>query len=533
MTRQLRGYQVEAVEAVEAAWAAGTRRPAVVLPTGSGKSTVIASLASRARARGQRVVMLAHRGELLGQMADSVAQVEPAGQRVGLVQAAVRQVGAEIVSASFQSLGNLKRIHELGRRDILLCDEAHHAPAKSFTNVLNNLGAFDDASGVLVAGFTATMSRGKAGGLGDVWQDVVFERDIVWGIAKGYLVKPRGLTVQLPDLDLSKVKMSRGDFAKSSLESAMAASVESTVEAAHTYLPGRATIVFAAGIEHAEALADALTVAGIKAECVTGSMSPPEREHVYDRFRNGTLDAMVTVQVLTEGADFPRCDAVLMARPTKSRTLYIQMVGRALRPYDGKIDALVIDLTGAARGHSLCVLTDLVTDAPSPTVTPEGELIEDEDEPEPEKPARAERLGPIALEELDLLTAGREPAHWLKTRGGVWFFEAAGTIVFLWPEGDGVKIGHMTAKGDKSGGYLAGGIAGPVNAAMDAAEQLCVSELRIQPPAADAPWRNTRAPSEAQIKMAQLYGIANAENMTRARLSDEISIALVTKRLGM
>jgi superfamily II DNA or RNA helicase len=466
-------------------------------------------------------------------MADSVAQVDPTGQRVGIVQAATRQVGAEIISASFQSLGSVARIHELGRRDVILCDEAHHAPAKSFTNVLNNLGAFDESNAVRVAGFTATMSRGKAGGLGDVWQDVVFERDIVWGIESGFLVKPRGLTVQLPELDLSKVKISRGDYAKSSLESAMAASVDSTVTAAMTYLRGRATIVFAAGIDHAEALAEALTVVGIKSECVTGSMPTTAREHVYDRFRNGTLDAMVTVQVLTEGADFPRCDAVLMARPTKSRTLYIQMVGRALRPYDGKVDALVIDLTGAARGHSLVVLTDLVTDAKSPTMTPEGdELIDDEPE-ELEKVARPERMGPIELEELDLLTAGRDRVHWLKTRGGVWFFEASGTLVFLWPEGGGVKIGHMTTKGEKSGGYLAGGMVGPIDQAMDAAEQLCVSELMLQPPSAEAPWRNTRDPSAAQMKMAQLYGIPDAELMNRARLSDEISIAIVTKRLGM
>lgn len=534
MTRKLRGYQIEAVASVESAWQAGTQRPAVVLPTGSGKSTVIASLATRARAQGKRVVMLAHRGELLQQMADSVAQVEPNGQLVGIVQSTKRQTGAEIVSASFQSLGSLKRIHELGRRDLILCDEAHHAPAKSFTNVLNHLGAFDESSGVAVAGFTATMSRGKAGGLGDVWQDVVFERDIVWGIESGFLVKPRGLTVQLPELDLSKVKISRGDYAKSSLESAMAASVDSTVHAAMTYLRGRATIVFAAGIEHAAALAIALSDAGIKSECVTGSMPGAEREHVYDRFRDGTLDAMVTVQVLTEGADFPRCDAVLMARPTKSRTLYVQMVGRALRPYDGKTDALVIDLTGAARGHGLCVLTDLLTEAKSPTVTPDGDEIIVDDEPEEiEKPTRPERMGPIDLEELDLLTAGREPAHWLKTKGGVWFFEAAGVILFLWPEGGGVKIGHVTAKGAKSGGYLAGGMVGAVDLAMDAAERLCVSELGLQPPSVDAPWRNTLAPSKAQLKMAQLYGITNAENMTRARLSDEISIALVTNRLGM
>lgn len=532
MKRQLRAYQTEAVNAVESAWRDGTFRPAVVLPTGSGKSTVIASLAVRARERGQRVVMLAHRGELLRQMADSVHQVDPYGQRVGLVQSSTRQVGADIVSASFQSLGSVARIVELGRRDILLCDEAHHAPAKSFTTVLDRFGAFEEVT--LTAGFTATMSRGKAGGLGNVWEDVVFERDIVWGIEQGYLVKPRGLSVQLPDLDLTKVKTSHGDYAKASLETAMASSVESTVEAALKYIPGRATIVFAAGIEHAESLSEALCEAGIAAACVTGSMKQAEREHVYDQFRDGSLDAMVTVQVLTEGADFPRCDAVLMARPTKSRTLYIQMVGRALRPYDGKTDALVIDLTGAARGHSLVVLSDLLTEEPKVTVNLDGDIIEEDEELEaPEERIVQQRMGPIVLEELDLLVGDRQPINWLKTTTGHWFFVAGGRVVFLLPAAGGVKIGYMTLKGAKLGGYMAGGHVGPVDQAMEAAEQLAVTELQVQPPVRDAPWRNNRPPSEAQLKWAATLGVVGAANMNRARLSDEIDIIQVSRRLGV
>lgn len=531
--RTLRPYQLEAVDAVETAWAQGTSRPAVVLPTGSGKSTVIAALATRARARGQRVVMLAHRGELLGQMADSVHQVDPAGQRVGIVQASRRQTGAEIVSASFQSLGTVRRVADLGRRDIVLCDEAHHAPAKSFTTVMDRLGSFDTDSGVMTAGFTATMSRGKAGGLGAVWDEVVFERDIMWGIESGFLIRPFGLTVQLPDLNLSKVKVTRGDYSASQLEAAMAASVDSTVAAARQHIVGRASIVFAAGVEHAENLAAGLNDAGIKSECVTGTMPRAAREAVYDRFRDGQLDAMVTVSVLTEGADFPRCDAVLMARPTKSRTLYIQMVGRALRPYPGKRDALVVDLTGAARGHSLTTLSDLVTEAPTKTVDLAGdEVDEPNDEPADEPAPKRERMGVLVLEELDLLRGGRTPVTWLRTRGGVWFFQTAGHIVFLWPENGGVKIGYMNDRGEKKGGWLAGGYVGPVDHAMEAAETLTESELGFPLPRADSPWRDKSEPSTAQMRMAKTYGITNAENMTRARLSDEISIAVVSRRLG-
>ena len=135
--RELRPYQLEAVAAVHEAWGRDVRRPAVVLPTGTGKSTVIAQIAVDARARGLRVAMLAHRGELLGQMADSVLAVDPHGPRPGIVQAGLDESTEAIIAGSFQTLVNAERRHRIGRRDIILCDEAHHLPAETYTGAVS------------------------------------------------------------------------------------------------------------------------------------------------------------------------------------------------------------------------------------------------------------------------------------------------------------------------------------------------------------------------------------------------------------
>lgn len=534
--RELRPYQLEAVAAVHEAWGRDLRRPAVVLPTGTGKSTVIAQIAVDARARGLRVAMLAHRGELLHQMADSVLAVDPHGPRPGIVQAGLDESGEAIIAGSFQTLVNAERRYRIGRRDIILCDEAHHLPAETYTGVVRDLGAFDPDSGVLMAGFTATMSRSD-GGLGGVWDEVVFERDIRWALENGFLVRPHGLTVVLPGLDLSKIRTVAGDYANGELAEAMAASVESTVDAYVRYATGRSVIVFAAGVDHADALAEALCFRGVRADAVLGSMGTDEREDVYRRFRDGELDAMVTVQVLTEGADFPRCDAVVLARPTKSQTLYAQMVGRALRTFPGKTDALVLDLAGSTRDTSLVTVTDLSPEAKTRKVTPDGEEVEEDelDEPAAGAPPRRFREGPLELETIDLLAASA--ANWLTTDGGVRFLDVQGHLVFLWPphppEAGPVSVGWTPSRGRRQVSWAAGDdgtpITGTLAQAVEGAE--AIGQQLGTLPYRMASWRSTAKPSEGQVKFAAGLGIDNPEGKTRARLSDDISTALASRLL--
>lgn len=524
--RELRPYQTEAVAAVEDAWEAGTNRPAVVLPTGTGKSTVIGSLAVRARDRGGRVILLAHRGELLVQMADAVQAVDPAGQRVGILQAGTREYGHDIVAASFQTVATGGHYAALGHRDFVLVDEAHHAPATTYMAAMEALGCYDDD--VLTAGFTATMDRAD-GDLGKVWEDVVYEKDLRWAIDNGYLVHPRGLTVVLPGLDLGAVKTVAGDFQNNALEDAMASSVDTTVAAIRHHAGDRAGIVFAAGVDHALALAHALQAEGLEAEAVTGDMGRDYRESIYSAFHDGRCQFLVTVQVLTEGADFPRCDAAIMARPTQSQTLYTQMVGRALRPYPGKTDALVLDLTGVTRHLSLATLTNLDPKAETKRVAPDSDEDPGQEEPVA-KPGRRFREGVVDLEETDLLAVSS--ARWLRTRGGVPFIQCGDWLVFVWPHDDDThQVGYMRAKGAREGDWLG-------QPTPDAAGALVEAERRAYEAGLEVPRRTASQyrsvpPSEAQLRFALSLEIPGAETMTRARISDAISTTLASRRLDV
>lgn len=533
--RQLRPYQKEAVAAVQDYWGqdhAARRTPVVILPTGTGKSTVIAALAVDAVRRGLNVLLLAHRRELLDQMADSVVQVDPdlTGQ-VGIVQGE-RDInpGAPVVAASFQTLMSPAR-WTFGQRQVVLVDEMHHSTAPTYMEVLERLGVLDgtNAQGGLVfaAGFTATASRAD-GGLGQVWDNVVYERSLIWAIKQGYLTKPRGLTVVLPDMDLSQVTVRAGDYAQGELEAVMSSSVETTVIAMLTHAVGRRSIVFAAGVDHARELAAALTRYGVPAAAVTGDMAAADRETVYNAFRDGSVQSMVTVQVLTEGADFPMCDCAVMARPTRSQTLYSQMVGRAVRLWPGKQDALVLDLAGTARDMSLVTLSSLDPEAPVKRVGPAS--LEDPGQEEPVKRERRERIGVAELETLDLLQVSA--MAWLTTPKGVRFLDCQhGVLVFIWPpnptESTPCSVGLMHNPPRPTDGWVASDLS--LAAAVTRAESTAAREGT--PPAKGASWRKRGAPSERQISLAKGLGIADAENKTRARLSDDISTVLAANRL--
>lgn len=521
--RQLRPYQKEAVEAVTKYWLyhTGDRlTPVVVLPTGTGKSTVIARLADLAASMGLRVVMLAHRAELLDQMIASVEAVAPGKHSTGFVQGQRGGANARIVAASFQTLAaNPDRLASLGRRDVVLVDEMHHSAAPSYAQVLADLGIHSRK--VVACGFTATASRAD-GGLGQLWDTVVYEKSLSWAISNGYLIKPRGLTVVLPGLDLSNVAIRGGDYASGELENVMAASVATTVTAMETHAAGRRAIVFAAGVDHADELAAALCARGWPAAVVVGATPVEERRDIYSRFATGDLQAMVTVQVLTEGADFPACDCVVMARPTRSQVLYSQMVGRALRLYDDKTDALVLDLAGTVRDMSLMTVSSLDADIKTARVAADSEKDPGQEEATPAR-ERKQRIGVATLEEIDLLATSS--ANWLATPGGIRFLDCqGGTYVFLWPPNPtdtaSVDVIKVTTPHHATDGYIAQDV--DMSAATQAAEQAAATYGVL--PDRHAPWRSRPTPSAAQVRLATALGIENADRKTKARLSDDISI---------
>lgn len=542
--RQLRPYQTEAVAAVEADWADGTSRVGVVLPTGAGKSTVIGKLASNAYHAGKRVVLLAHRGELLDQMIRDMRAVDPSipDSDIGIVRAEIDDHHAPIVAASLQTLGSASRLQALGARDVILWDEVHHAGAESWNATFRELGGYDSA---LMAGFTATMNRGARSrvGLGDIIQKISYKRDLKWAVENGFLVRPHGLTVRLDDLNaLDDVRTVAGDFHQAELASIMEAATGYVVDAVKRHAADRRPIIFAASVEAAHDIADALTEADYPAVAVTGEQGYDIRQGKYEAFRLGYTRALVTVMVLTEGADFPMCDTVVLARPTRSSNLYSQMIGRALRLHDGKTDALVMDLSGSARAMRLTTLPQILAGVQSRVVGGNGDPIVDGDDlaevaEVSERVTAFRRQGPVELVTIDLLGSGGETL-WLETPAGVPFIPLRdGELVFIWPQGgtrkaDGETLwsaGHINTR-NRVGGWTDTENYMPLDRAIIAAEAWVINNGH-EIPGRSASWRRTQAPSAAQIRTGQSLGIDNPNGLTKAALSDAISVKFASRVL--
>lgn len=535
---QLREYQIEAADAVFEAWDSGVfPPPAVILPTGSGKSVTMGEIMRRLHARGGegKIVVLAHRGELLRQLKRAVHQLDDS-IRVGTVKAQTREYDCDVLVASVQTLASSwEHLAEIGDVQAVLVDECHHYAAETYRGVLGELGAFDVVDATPVVGFTATMWRSD-GGLESLWTPV-YEKDLIWAIEQGFLVRPRGLVVVCDSIDLSDVRVEAGEYVRSELEEAMMASVQSTVTAMETHCRDRACIVFAAGVDHAYSLAESLSGAGLPAEVVVGSMSEEERQGVYDRFNSGVLHSMVTVTVLTEGADFPRCDCVVMARPTRSKSLHSQQVGRALRlyvdPVSGveKRDALVLDLAGHTRSLSLMDLSRVDDSFGVEFVNPEGDVV-DEPEEERRRPPRNQRFGVLQVEEVDLFDPKgkvRTP-RWLQTEAGTLFLPGVERFVFLRERGDGVWfVGWVTVRGELLGRFVSehGSRDEALRAAEDVARGFGDLPLRSKSQFVNV------APTDRQCDYARVLGIREPELFTKARLQDEISRAVGLRRLDL
>lgn len=357
---RLRDYQEEALAAVREGVARGSWSQLLVLPTGSGKTVIFGALASERVQVGQRVLVLVHRDELLGQTVDKLLLVDPSLEgRIGVAGAgAVQNPYAPVLVGMVQTLARRLELVADGGFGLVVVDEAHHAVARQWRQVLAVARA--GRPGCLLVGVTATPNRLDGVGLGALFQEVVYSRSIQEMVARGVLVPPRGLRLQT-DVDLDQVRERHGDLDEREL--AQAVNTESrnqaVVRAAVQYCAGRKLVVFAAGVDHSVELARRLQAAGVPAAHVDGNMAVEQRRRVLADFREGRLQAVANCNVLTEGFDEPAIGAVMMARPTASEALYIQQVGRGLRRYPGKTDCLVVDVVDASHQHRLVQLADL------------------------------------------------------------------------------------------------------------------------------------------------------------------------------
>jgi superfamily II DNA or RNA helicase len=432
----LRPYQEEAKLAIHTAFETFDRA-LIQLPTGCGKTIVFAATAHE---MGYPVLVIAHRDELLDQAAEKFRMWDP-GVTVGKVKAESDQWWTEVVVASIQTLWRPKRLEKLRRVlrqrpfKLAVVDEAHHAPADSYQKVLAVLHEFD----VPVLGVTATPERGTGGGLEGVWPTLAYQYPILRAIQDGYLSDVRGLRVELKEANLDRLKVNRGDWQDGQMAEMLhdAGAPGYAVKAYLEHAPDRKGIVFTPTVDLAYEMAAAFNDAGVPAAAINGNTPRTERQKVYRALREGTLRIVANASVLTEGFDEPSVDLVVIARPTLSRVLYVQMVGRAMRLFPGKTDCLVMDLVGVTEKHKLQSVANLfgVREEMMQRGMSAAEAVAVQEAQDAEEHAEQKRLAEIEAQVIDLFTQQR--LNWMKLHPELWVLRGQQGQLELRAQGDG------------------------------------------------------------------------------------------------
>jgi DNA repair protein RadD len=343
----LRPYQEAVVDDVRASLAAERCRVLVAMATGAGKTVVAAHLIDEAVQRGEGVLFVAHRRELIIQASNKLSDVGVTDH--GIIKAGYpTRLSAPVQVASVQTLhARAFRTRKIGlpRFGLVVIDEAHHARARTYQQIVD---AFPRS---VIIGLTATPCRGDGLGLGNMFQELIEGPEVSELIAAGHLVGTRVFAPFRPDL--SGVHTRQGDYVVSELATAMnqLALVGDIVENWFKHGGGRRTVCFAVDVAHSLAIRNEFQKAGVAAEHIDGKTPQDERDAILARLSAGELRAVSNCMVLTEGWDQPPVSCIVLARPTKRIGLYRQMVGRVLRPYPGKQDAIVIDHAGAVHVH--------------------------------------------------------------------------------------------------------------------------------------------------------------------------------------
>ena len=346
---QLRPYQKTAIERIEREWESGNRRTLYVAATGTGKTIVMSGLVHRISSRGGRTLILAHRGELLDQAADKIRKTT--GLACSREQAESTSIGEwnSVVVGSVQSMMQSKRLNRFASDHFthIFVDEAHHAVSDSYRKVLDH---FSDA---YVLGVTATADRADKQGLKAVFDSLAFEYDMAQAIKDGYLCPIEAQMVPLR-LDISGVAVQSGDYAAGQLGDALEPYLDAIADEIAANFANRKIVAFLPLVRTAETFADKLNARGLKA-CEVDGQSPDRAEILAD-FAANRYRILCNSMLLTEGWDCPDVDCIIVLRPTKSRGLFTQMVGRGTRlsPETGKTKLLLIDFLWMTERHDLC-----------------------------------------------------------------------------------------------------------------------------------------------------------------------------------
>lgn len=356
---ELRPYQQEAVDAVISEWdEKGIGKTLLVLPTGCGKTIVFSKIIEDRVKRGNRVLVLAHRGELLDQASDKIKK--STGLVCSVEKAENTSVGSffRVTVGSVQTLQRDKRLEQFAKNhfDTIVIDEAHHCLSDGYRKVLD----YFDQSKVL--GVTATPDRGDKKDLGAIFESLAYQYSIVKAIKEGYLCPIKALTVPLT-LDMSSVGIQSGDFKVGDIGNALDPYLYSIADEMTKYCMDRKTVVFLPLVKTSQKFRDILNEKGFCAAEVNGESA--DRAEILRDFENGKYNVLCNSMLLTEGWDCPSVDCVVVLRPTKVRSLYSQMVGRGTRlsPKTGKTELLLLDFLWHSERHELCRPAHLICES--------------------------------------------------------------------------------------------------------------------------------------------------------------------------
>ncbi|MGX6962453.1 DEAD/DEAH box helicase [Vagococcus xieshaowenii] len=344
---QLRPYQEEARKSIHAEWEEGRKKTLLVLPTGCGKTIVFSKVIEDRVKMGERVLVLAHRGELLDQASEKLEKAT--GLKTATEKADKTSIGSffRVVVGSVQTLMREKRLSQFPTDffDTIVVDEAHHCISDGYQRVLNHF----EKSNIL--GVTATPDRGDMRNLGTYFDSLAYEYTLPKAIKAGYLSPIKALTIPLK-LDLSAVKQQSGDFSTRDLGNALDPYLHQIADEMLEHCANRKTVVFLPLVKTSQKFKDILNQKGFKAAEVNGESK--DRQKVLEDFDKDKYNVLCNSMLLTEGWDCPRVDCVIVLRPTKVRALYSQMVGRGTRLFPGKEDLLLLDFLWHTERHELC-----------------------------------------------------------------------------------------------------------------------------------------------------------------------------------
>lgn len=353
---ELRPYQQEAKDSIFKEWENGIHNTLLVLPTGCGKTIVFAKVTEECVRQGNRVLILAHRGELLEQAADKIRKATGLGCATEKAEETCLGSWFRITVGSVQSLMRESRLSRFPEDyfDTIIIDEAHHCISDSYQRVLHH---FPEAR---VLGVTATPDRGDMKNLGQVFESLAYEYTLPRAIKEGYLSPIKAVTIPLK-VDLTGVGVQSGDFKAGDLGTALDPYLEGIAEEMGKYCRDKKTVVFLPLVKTSQKFRDILNSHGFQAAEVNGESR--DRAEILKDFDSGRYNVLCNSMLLTEGWDCPSVDCIVVLRPTKVRSLYCQMVGRGTRLAEGKDHLLLLDFLWHTERHELCHPASLICES--------------------------------------------------------------------------------------------------------------------------------------------------------------------------